>query len=172
MYWIKKYFSSPQVHVHSIYEVVVTSIFSLLPFFVVYFAKIAQEIRVDDSYTLLSLFSRGQIFLLAYGVFGAVFWLAFVRSDRPRHGARIFLGFISTILIFPIIGYIGVDPTFSTIVNNTAIKFGFFLYASLLVINYLLLFYMHIEPPSAADVLAREASDMRKDYEEYTRGNG
>ena len=170
IYWIKKYFSEPAVHWRSFYEVLVVTVFSLAPFVVVYFVHAARNDADAHGDTLKALFGRGQIFLLAYGVFGAIFWLAFMKSDRPRHEARVTLGLFATLLILPVVGFIGVDPTFSTIVNENVRTVGYWLYFGLLFINYLLLFYMHIDPPNAGDILNREASALRREYEEMRNG--
>lgn len=170
MYWIKKYFSAPLNHWRSAYEVFVTTAFSLAPFLVVYFVHAAQKDAVDSGSALGDLFGRGQIFILSYGVFGTIFWLAFIRPDRPRHEARVTLGLFATLAILPVIGFIGVDPTFSTIINYTVMKIGYGLYVFLLITNYLLLFYMHIDPPTASDIFSRETKTMRERYEGL--GNG
>lgn len=167
IYWIKKYFSQPETHLEALYEVLMTALFSLAPFAITYFVRAAKaapgvEVPVED------IFGRGQLYLLAYGVFGTVFWLAFLKSDRPRHGARALVGGVATILILPVIGFLGVDPTFSTVLNGSIVKAGYWLYSGLLVFNYLLLFYMHIEPPEPGDVLGREAGEMRRRYSEMS----
>ena len=120
IYWIKKYFSHCDIHLQAAYEVIMVSVFSLAPFAIALFVRSA-SLTEGDILTLEDIVGRGQIYLLAYGIFGTVFWLAFLKSDRPRHGARALLGAIATIAVLPIIGFIGVDPTFSTVLNSTDI---------------------------------------------------
>lgn len=167
IYWAKKYFTDPAAHFEAAYEVFVVFAFSFAPFFVAYFINVS---RLADSSTLDSLFGRGQIYLLAYALFGTIFWLAFLKSGRPRHGARVFLGLLATLLVFPLVGYLGVDPTFSTVVNPSMIRFGFVLYIILLIIYYLLLFYMDVQPPEPREIFVREVGEMRVRYEEMTDG--
>jgi hypothetical protein len=169
IYWIKKYFSAPKAHMVAIYEVFITAAFGLAPFLVTFFAESA---KLPDGifFPIDNLVGRGQLYLLSYGLFGTLFWLAFIKNDYPRHGARVFLGAFATLTIFPAIGYIGVDPTFSTVTNRSIVTAGYWIYAGLLVINYLLLFYMHIEPPEPSDVLGRGTVDMRHRYEEMRHG--
>lgn len=165
IYWIKKYFSNPSAHQIALYEVTVTALMSLAPFMITYFAKSAQI--TDGSFISLDeMVGRGQIYILVYGIFGTVFWLAFVKSDKPRHDARAFLGVVAFMLVLPILGFIAVDPTFSTILNKQIVILGYVFYIAMLFINYLLLFYLNIEPPEPNAVLARGADDMRKRYEE------
>jgi NADH:ubiquinone oxidoreductase subunit 5 (subunit L)/multisubunit Na+/H+ antiporter MnhA subunit len=165
IYWAKKYFTDPSAHFEAAYEVFVVFAFSLAPFFVAYFINAS---RLSNSSTFEDLFGRGQIYLLAYALFGTIFWLAFLKSGRPRHGARVFLGFLATLLVFPLVGFLGVDPTFSTVINSSVVRFGFILYAILLTIYYLLLFYMDVQPPEPREIFIREVSEMRVRYEEMT----
>lgn len=168
IYWIGKYFSDLRSHFDAIYEVFVTAVFSLVPFFVAIFVAEAKNNAASSS--LDDLLGRGQLYLLAYGIYGTIFWLAFVKGDRPRHGARIFLGLISTLLILPVIGFLGVDPTFSTVLNSSLVNAGYWLYALFLFINYLLLFYLNVDPPEPAEVFNREAKAMQKRYKELENG--
>lgn len=165
MYWIRKYFSEPAAHFQAIYEVIVTAIFSLLPFVVS--IMVASARKTDGSFVdLVPMLGRGQLYLISYSVFGTVFWLAFLKSDSPRHSARAFIGLAATISIFPVVGFLGVDATFSTILNPTIINAGYYFYGFLLLANYLLLFYMNVKPPEPLEVLGREAGAMRERYEE------
>lgn len=165
IYWFRKYFSEPKAHGAAIYEVAVTALFSLAPFLITYFIESAK--RPDGSFIEMGkIVGRGQLYLLVYGVFGAIVWLAFMKGDRPRHDARAFLGLIATILMMPIVGYLGVDPTFSTVLNPNIVNWGYWFYGVFLVLNYLLLFYMNVNPPEPSEVLQREADDMRDRYKE------
>ena len=168
MYWLKKYFSDFSAHVRAAYEVITTAVFSLIPFGIAY---LNASIRLPNGQfiTFAEIVGRGQVFLLSYALYGAIFWLAFGRSDTERHGARIFLGLIATLLIFPVVGLLGVDPTFSNILNSTIVRISYWLYAILLILNYLLLFYLNIEPPEPKEVYKREAKDMRDRYKEMTQ---
>ncbi len=169
IYWIKKYFSHPDGHIQALYEVIMIALFSLAPFAITFFVRSAEH-KDGVQVPFEEIVGRGQLYLLAYGVFGTIFWLAFLKSDKPRHGARAFLGGVATILILPVIGFLGVDPTFSAMLNSNIVRLGYWFYAILLTINYLLLFYMHIDPPEPSEVLDREAGSMRRQYEELTNG--
>ncbi len=170
IYWIKKYFSDPDAHWSALYEVFIVALFSISPFVVSYFVLSAK--RTDGSFSSLDdIVGRGQVYLLGYGIFGTIFWLAFLKGDRPRHGARAFLGAVATLSMIPIVGFLGVDATFSTILNTQIVAFGFWFYSGLLIIYYLLLFYMNITPPGPNEIIGREADSMRDRYEEL-RKNG
>lgn len=164
IYWLRKLFTNPSVHLASAFEVLVTAIFSLVPPLVTLFVLLATDDSPDVKFT--DIVERGQFFLLTYGLFGTVLWLAFLRKDVPRHDARVFLGVISILVIIPIVGFMGVDPTFEKVQNPTVIKLSYYFYGSLLLINYLLLFYCHIEPPEPQDSLNKGASEMRRKLEE------
>lgn len=168
MYWIRKLFSSPSIHLASAGEVAVTAVFSLIPFFITYFVLVGTEKNADIEFS--EVVARGQFFLLAYGIFGSVFWLAFLRNDVPRHDARAFIGLIAVLLVIPVVGFMGVDPTFQKVQNPSVIWWSYLLYAALLVINYLLLFFCRIEPPEPQDTLSKGAQEMRKKFEESANG--
>lgn len=169
IYWLRKYFTDPRAHWAAAYEVILTAAFSLMPFLITYFVESAK--RQDGTFFQMdNLVGRGQLFLLSYGIFGTVFWLAFMKDERPRHGARAFLGAVATLSVVPMIGYLGVDPTFSTVMNRTIIIYSYWIYGMLILINYLLLFYINVTPPQTGDILDRETNDMRARYEEMNRG--
>lgn len=166
MYWLKTYFSQPRVHLRSIAEVLIIFLCSLAPYYVTAFVRSAtndQSAAVD----LDDLFAKGQIYLLAYALFGTLFWLAIVRWDRPRHDARILLGVVSFFLVIPIIGFLGVDPTFSSVVNPEVVRWGYWFYGAFLVIHYLLLFYSEIRPPDPQEIFDRGTKDLDRDYDRF-----
>lgn len=170
IYWMKKYFSNLRAHGLALYEVLVIAIFSIAPIVVPYLVRSAQAAD-PQNVSMIDITGRGQVYLLAYGVFGTVFWLAFLNSSKPRNGARAFLGVVATIIIIPIVGFIGADPSFSTILNEKIITLSYFFYVILLVIYYLILFYSQIDPPDPDNILNRGADDMRRRYKEMP-GNG
>lgn len=167
MYWVKKYFSNFSAHVQAAYEVLTTAIFSLIPFAIAYI-NASVKLPGGKFITFTEIVGRGQVFLLSYALYGTIFWLAFGRSETARHGARIFLGLIATLLIFPVVGLLGVDPTFSNILNQSIVKISYYLYFILIIVNYLLLFYMKIDPPEPEELYEREAKGMREKYKEMT----
>ena len=150
-------------------EVGLTALFTLSPFLIAYFVRSAQEpTSIGDTFS--DLFGRGQLYLLAYGIFGTIFWLAFVRWDQPRHGVRIFLGSVTTLMVLPIIGFIGVDPTFSTVANKATVRWGYYFYVAMLTMNYLLLFFMDKTPPTVKEIFERESSDLADEYHSLEQG--
>lgn len=165
IYWVKKLFSNASLHGAALLEVATTAVFSIAPFAIIFFVRYGRS-ETQNVPSFDDLWGRGQLFLLAYGIFGTIFWLAFIRPDRPRHSARAFLGTIATFLMLPVIGFIGVDPTFSTVLNKTVVNWSYWTYGSVLVMNYLLIFYMDIPPPEPREVLERETVTMRRAYEE------
>lgn len=170
MYWVRKYFTDPNSHFWAILEVIVTTAFALLPLLTSFFVEAAR--RADGSIPdLADALSKGQLYLLAVGVYGTVFWLAFLRNDKPRHDARVLIGALASLATFPLIGFIGVDPSFSTVLSPVVVKASYFLYGALLISHYLLLFFVNIEPPPPKEVFSREADQIRRDYEEF-KANG
>lgn len=163
MYWLRQLFSRPSVHFWSIAEVLLTFILAVSPFavtFLVLSAKNAGNEFLDVS----SLVARGQLYLLAYGLLGPVLWLAFVKPDVPRHNARVFLGIVAIIALIPVVGFLGVDPTFSTIQNEMIVRWSYWYYAFFLFVNYLLIFFCNILPPDADQSLDRGSAAMRDRY--------
>lgn len=168
MYWIKKYFSNRETHVQSIYEVGLVVIFSVAPFIMTYFIRMSHAAE-GSVVGINDLISKGQLYLLAYSVFGTILWLAFAKSDKPRHGARIFLGIFGVFLMLPVIGLLGVDPTFSANLSSFSITLSYWMYGIFIFVHYLLLFYMEIPPPQPRDILNREAQEMRALYTEMNK---
>lgn len=163
IYWLKKLGSDWPQHGRSFYEAVVLFTFSLAPFFITIFVR-SSKASPGQEPALSSFFERGQLYLLAYALAGSIVWLGFLRPDKPRHNARAFLGFLGLVVLLPVIGFIGVDPSFSTILNPRVIGLSYIVYATLLVIRYLLTFYINIEPPAPADVFEREREKMADRY--------
>ena len=161
----KTVLSKPASHGTALWEVAITSVFSLIPMFAVLFSSSTH--RTDGSLAPISeLVGRGQLYLFVFATFGTVFWLAFVRGDTPRHGARVFLGIIAVLVMFPIVSNFGGDPTFSNILNPSLVTLSYWYYIGFLALNYLLLFYINIDPPQPKEVFDRESKDMRQRYEE------
>lgn len=168
MYWIKKYFTDPREHRKALLEVFVTAIVSLIP--LICAPLIESSRHIDTSLPGLGeMLGKGQLFVLTYGVFGTVFWLAFVRSFRTIHGARVALGLISLFLIAPIFLLLSEDPSLTSVVNPIYLKASYWLFILMNVIYYLLIFYTNISPPETQDIFDREASEMRTRYEELRR---
>lgn len=168
IYWIGKLFTDGKGHLTALYEVVINAVISLAPFFVTYFVESAD--RADGSFIPLSeLVGRGQLYLLSYGVFASVFWLAFLKDGKHSQGARGFLGAIGMIAMLPVVGSMGVDPTFSKVLNPNLVYLSIAFYFVFLVLNYLLLFYQNIDPPTPTEVLDREAGDMASRYRSMAR---
>lgn len=135
----------------------------MVPFIIAAFVRTAQSTNQNDV-TISDLVARGQVYLLASSLFGTIVWLAFVRGDRPRHNARIFIGTLALFLMFPIFGFIGVDPTFSTVYNPYITKLSFLFYIVFIVFHYMRLFYCEIDPPEPREVLKRGVNDMADKY--------
>jgi hypothetical protein len=115
--------------------------------------------QLDDK----SIVDRGQFFLLTYAIFGTIFWLAFVRWDRPRHNARVLFGLIATIAIIPIVAYLGVDPTFQSVINPDIVRAGYWYYGGFMVIHYLLLFYSDVSPPDIQKMFKDGAQQLTEE---------
>lgn len=166
MYWIKKFFSDPAGHGLALVEVLIVSIFSLLFVSLPALRALGANVPIDG----VKFFSAGQILALIYGQFGTIIWLSFVKWDWPRHTVRIFIGILGLLIVIPIIPYISFDPEFKTLTNPEALKISLIVYFIFLVLNYCLLFYLRIVPPSAETTLQRESRDMRDRYREMKGG--
>lgn len=128
------------------------------------FSTAQENTNIALSAALEELFGRGQMYLMAYGLFGTIFWLAYLNPIKERHNARAFLGFIATLLIMPVVGFLGLDPTFSSVANAEVVWLGYYSYGAFAIIYYLLIFFSEIEPPSPSDVLASETDDLIASY--------
>lgn len=171
IYWIKKFFSNAPAHRSAFFEVLVVMVFTLIPSLITFSSKLSHQAAAAVANHSVSaamaaktprpsLLTSSEMFLLAYGIYGTVFWLSFGRADKQRHDARIALGAIATLLTFLIVGFMGIDPTFSRGLSSEISRYGPHFYLAMNFIYYLLLFYLHIEPPSPRDVLHREADRM------------
>lgn len=166
MYWLGKFFSNGAAHWNAAQEVFIVVFFSFIPFFSHYFFSDARAVTTgaDPTEVAGQLFGKGQIYLMAFALYGTIFWLAIVRGDRPRHGFRILIGTLATLMIFPIVGFFGPDPTFSETMNNSAVWRSYYYYAGYAFLYYLAIFYLEIEPPSPEDVLKAEGSQIQQKY--------
>lgn len=108
-----------------------------------------------------SVFKKGQIFLLSYGIFGAVFYLAFIKGDS--HSAKKALGFLSILIVIPIVMFAGFNPSFTTVINAEIIAMGYKMFGAILIIYYLLLLFSDIRPPGPEETLKREGEKMAQD---------
>lgn len=166
MYWLRQFFTRRTLHLRAAGEVTVITLLSVIPFFIPVFITMAKE--EEWRFTALELlFGKGQLFLLSYGLFGSIFWLCFVQSETARHNARVFVGFIATLMMMVVVGYSGFDPTFTNVINKSVIQFSYFFYPLVVFLYYLSIFYSRIDPPFAGDTLRRETTDMRLKFEEY-----
>lgn len=167
MYWLRQFFTRGGLHLRALTEVIVTTLFSLVPFVVPAFINMAKADGWDAS-VLEPLMGKGQLFLLSYGLFGSIFWLSVVQNETARHNARIFVGFITTILMLIVVGYSGFDPTFTNVVNQSVIRASYIFYPVVVFLYYLSIFYSRIDPPNAGDTLKRETNSMRTKFEEFS----
>ncbi|WP_162892386.1 hypothetical protein [Blastomonas fulva] len=139
---------------------------SFVPLGVSLFAQTARTANGTGSIwpTLDMMFGKGQMYLMAYALFGTIFWLAFWSGDKEPHKARRALGTIALLAIAPVVGGFAVDPTFSNVTNTNVVVFGYYFYAVFAVIYYLLLFYVEIDPPTPNDVFKRETGTLINEY--------
>lgn len=166
MYWVKKLFSHGDAHWRAFCEVGCVCLFSLVPLGVSLFAQNAQAVSGTMSIgpTLNLLFGKGQMYLMGYGLFGTIFWLAFFSGNKEPHIVRRAIGAIAIMAILPVVGLFGVDPTFSSVANSSIIAMGYYFYAAFAVIYYLLLFYVEIDPPTPNEVFKAETNDLISNY--------
>lgn len=167
MYWLKQLFSHREAHWNAFCEVACVCIFSLAPLAVSLFVQNSQAqdgiIKIEPTWYLL--FGKGQMYLMGYGLFGTIFWLAFWSGDKEPHKARRFLGSLAILGILPIFAGFGVDPTFSSVNNPTIITFSYCFYGLFAAIYYLLVFYVAIEPPTPTSVFSDGVKDLVAGYE-------
>lgn len=166
MYWLKQLFKHGRAHRNAFGEVFCVCLFSLTPLGVTLFVQNARAAKGLTSIepTLSLLFGKGQMYLMGYALFGTIFWLAFWSGDKEPHGARRLLGSLAILAILPVIAGFGVDPTFSSVVNPTVVKYGYYFYGAFAVIYYLLLFYVSIDPPTPVEVFKSETDDLIAQY--------
>ena len=82
------------------------------------------------------------------------------------HGPRRFLGVLTLFISFLIVPFMGTDPTISNIQNNAIVGASWWVYAAFLAINYLLLFYIEIDPPSPDDSFRSGSNKLKDMYRE------
>lgn len=163
MYWIKQYFTRPREHWNALQEVLITLVGAIIPFLV---AFVFNSAKLPDQFvSFWGMFDRGQMYILAYGMCGPIIWLAFVKADVPRHGVRVLLGLVSLVPMFVIVALIAPDGTTNSIENRSIVLWSYFLYPALLVVNYLLIFFCKIQPPSADESLGKSSAEMKNRYQ-------
>lgn len=165
IYWIRQFFSRPRTHGLAISQVAVTTIFALAPLLITALVfNYKNEGNFDFEAGVKQAVGGGQLFLYAYGLIGTIIWLAFIKWDRQMHGPRRLLGLITILASFLIVGMLGLDPTISSAKNIAIIKASYWTYAGFLFINYLLLFYLEIEPPGADESLKSGSKELIERY--------
>ncbi|WP_421565248.1 hypothetical protein [Ochrobactrum sp. EDr1-4] len=169
IYWLKVFFSQPDKHKKAFTEVLITTLFSIMPFIFLYLSN-AVERQEFFSPVFYDLFGRGQLFLLAYSLFGTVFWLTIVQWDNKRHGPRITIGVIMVIIVWPLVGYMGFDPAFNNLLNPNFITLSYVYYSFVIFIYYLSLFFSKIDAPEPGSSIKRDKNTMRSNYEELKNG--
>ena len=165
-YWLRQLFTRPREHFSSLIEVFVTAVFALLPLALAaikYNYEKAGDNFVFDQ-IVRQAFGGGQLFLYSYALIGTIIWLSLVKWDRPATAPRRFFGFITIIGSLTLVYLLAIDPTLSSAKNYLIIEARYWAYASFLLINYLLLFYMNIDPPTPEDSLAAGTSRLIKTY--------
>lgn len=166
IYWIRQFFTRPQSHLSAFAEVAVTSILALAPLMITALVfNYKNNGNFDLSSGIAQAIGGGQLYLYAYGLFGAIFWLAFIKWDKAVHGPRRVLGFVTILVALLIVGMLGLDPTISNAKNELILKGSYWTYLSFLFIYYLLLFYHEIDPPTAENSLKKGAQDLQQRYQ-------
>jgi hypothetical protein len=165
IYWIRQFFTRPQAHGTAAAEVLVTAMFALAPLLItaiVYNYKNAGNFDLGQGVD--QAIGGGQLFLYAYALIGTIIWLAFVKWDREMHGPRRILGIITLLAAFAIVGMLGLDPTISSAKNAVIVKASYWTYVAFLVIYYLLLFYLEIDPPDPEESLKSGSQKLKQRY--------
>lgn len=170
-YWIRQFFSRAATHRLAIAEVGITAIVSLAPLLI---TALVYNYQRDGGFDLIQgvkqAIGGGQLYLYAYALFGTVIWLSFMRWDKPMNGPRRFLGFVSVIIALLIVAMLGVDPTISNAKNAVIIMSSYWVYGGFIVIHYLLLFFVNIDPPDAGEAIAAGSATLIKRYKRYADG--
>ncbi|MEN1972391.1 hypothetical protein WCE34_08625 [Luteimonas sp. MJ204] len=164
-YWIRQFFSRPQNHGKAASEVIVTAAVALSPLLITAVVfNYRNTSKFDLSAGLAEAIGGGQLFLYAYGLIGTIIWLSFMRWDRQVNGPRRILGFVTILIAFAIVGMLGLDPTISNAKNQTILSASYWIYGSFLFINYLLLFYIEIDPPPPEESLKEGTRSLKARY--------
>lgn len=165
IYWIRQLFTRPKTHLNALMEVVVTAIISLVPLVitaVVYNYKNEGVFRFWSG--MQGAVGGGQLFLYAYALLGTIVWLAFMKADRPMNAPRRVIGFLTFVTALFIVALLGLDPTISNAKNPFILTASYWTFGGFLVAQYLLLFFVDIEPPSAEQSLADSAKGLVNKY--------
>lgn len=166
-YWIRMLFTKGKLQGEAFVEVLIVALFSLIPFAISHVFKLAGN-SSTKLHEIGYLFSKGQLYLLVAGMFGSVFWLAFVKSECPKNNVRTGLGVVAFVLMVPVFGIIAYDPTSSSLANENLIYFSYWHYACFLLLYYLLVFYSRLEPRDPRDVLNDGKISIKERYERMT----
>lgn len=166
IYWIKQFFTRPETHVSALAEVVVTAVISLVPLFITAIVFNYKNIGIFDFASGTSgAVGGGQLFLYAYALLGTIFWLAFMRSDQPMNAPRRIIGFLTFVAALFIVALLGLDPTISNAKNPFILTASYWTYGCFLIAQYLLLFFVGIDPPTAEKSIAGSTKDLIGKYQ-------
>ncbi|KQY50500.1 hypothetical protein [Lysobacter sp. Root494] len=170
-YWIRQFFTRPKTHGLALAEVIVTAVIALAPLLITAIAyNYRNEANFDFYAGVKGAIGNGQLFLYAYGLIGTIFWLAFFKWNSPMHGPRRLLGFVTLLASLVIVGMLGLDPTISNAKNKAIVLSSYWTYGAFLFINYLLLFYLEIEPPPPDESLKSGSRKLKLAYRKMEEG--
>lgn len=166
IYWIKQFFTRPMTHWKALLEVTVTAIISLVPLLITAVIFNYKNEGVFDFYSgVRGAIGGGQLFLYAYALLGTIFWLAFMKFDRPMNAPRRAIGFLTFITALFIVSMLGLDPTISNAKNHFILESSYWTYSAFLIAHYLLLFFVEIDPPPVNESIASSTQELMGKYE-------
>lgn len=128
-------------HSEAISEVLIVSIFSLIPLLVLPFVDLRSHPEKLSAATLMLAINRGQLFLYSFGVFGMLVWL--LGSSRRIIPSAAFFVILMLTLIPGFICFIMIsdDPEFTSNLDPQLVNLSIGLYVLYLIVYYVLLIF-------------------------------
>src|SRR5271166_21528 len=138
--WLRDFFSKPDKHKSAAFEVIVVTIFSLVPLFVL---PPLADLRYHPSQISFSIIWKavdsGQLFLYSFGVFGMLIWLLGISRKKTPDGVF----YISLLLVIVpsivCILMISNDPDFKVAIDPFLVKISIVLYVLYVLLSYFLI---------------------------------
>jgi amino acid transporter len=172
-FWITVFFSDIKAHVEAVEEILVVSIVSLIPLFLL---AVVDQLRGHSDLDFILFWdaiSSGQLYLYSFAMLGMIFWLCWKDHEHlVRFPPRKYLALVAFVLSVIVIAVYTVDPSLSKQLSSPLVKASVVVYLVYTALYYILRVYDNLRPPSVGGSLASAADALQARYEKQTQDSG
>jgi hypothetical protein len=170
-FWIKQFFSESRAHREAFEEVLIVTVVSLIPLFLLAVADQLRAQHPDMWVVFQAAISSGQLYLYSFAMLGMICWLCWKDYDQlKRFPQRKYLALAAFVFAMLIISVISSDPALSKKLSPALITASVVVYIVYTCLYYILLVYDNLRPPSVEQQLASESDALEARYQQQTSG--